>query len=167
MMRLKKSSGHRIDSLFILGLLTIFGFTSLFVILIGAKQYQTIADRMSQNYETRTISSYLEEKLNQSDIAGLGTVVRLTSADELYSADALSLTQVINDQSYTTYIYAYDGYLWEITVTSDTAVTLGSGQKIIETGAITIDALSDTLYRFTITTTTGTQYPLYVSFYSN
>ncbi len=157
MMRLTKSSGHRIDTVFILALLALFGITSIFVIIIGARQYQNIADRMSENYETRTISSYLEEKLNQSDIAGSSSVVTLDSVD------ALALTSTANDQSYTTYIYAYDGYLWEITVSSDTAVSPGSGQKIIETGAMAINALSNNLYQFTITDTMGNDYSLYIS----
>lgn len=157
MMQLRKSSGHTIDMVFILGLLAVFGITSFFVIMIGAKQYQSIADRMSDNYETRTISSYLEEKLNQNDICGSGTVVQLESSD------ALALTQTINEQSYTTYIYAYDGYLWEITVTSDTPVVPGSGQKILETKELEIEALSSNLYQFTVTSTFGEEYSLYVS----
>lgn len=148
---------HTIDSVFALALLALFGIISCFVIIVGAKQYQSIADRMSENYETRTISSYLEEKLNQSDIAGSASVVTLDSSD------ALALTQTINGQDYTTYIYAYDGYLWEITVNSDTAVPPGSGQKIIETGALSIHALSGNLYQFIITDTTGKTYSLYIS----
>lgn len=163
MMQLKRSSAHAIDTVFILVLLTLFGITSLFVILTGAKQYQSIADQMSENYETRTISSYLEEKINQSDIAGSCSVVELSSTDGMNTVDALALTQITNDQSYTTYIYAYDGYLWEITVTSDSVVALGSGQKIIETGGLTIDVLSDHLYQFAITDTAGDVYSLYVS----
>ena len=157
MMQLRKSSGHTIDMVFILGLLAVFGITSFFVILVGAKQYQATANRMSDNYETRTISSYLEEKLNQNDICGSGTVVQLESSD------ALALTQTINEQSYTTYIYAYDGYLWEITVTSDTPVVPGSGQKILETKELEIEALSSNLYQFTVTSTFGEEYSLYVS----
>ena len=157
MMQLRKSSGHTIDMVFILGLLAVFGITSFFVIMIGAKQYQATANRMSDNYETRTISSYLEEKINQNDISGSGAVVQLDSTD------ALALTQTINGQSYTTYIYAYDGYLWEITVNSDTAVSPGSGQKILETGDMTIEALSSNLFQFTITSTIGEDYSLYVS----
>lgn len=157
MMQLRKSSGHTIDMVFILGLLAVFGITSFFVILVGAKQYQATANRMSDNYETRTISSYLEEKLNQNDIRGAGAVVQLDSTD------ALALTQIINGQSYTTYIYAYDGYIWEITVNSDTLVTPGSGQKILETGDMKIEALSNNLFHFTITSTIGDNYSLYVS----
>lgn len=157
MMQLRKSSGHTIDMVFILGLLAVFGITSFFVIMIGAKQYQSIADRMSDNYETRTLSSYLEEKLNQNDIFGSGAVVQLDSTD------ALALTQTINQQSYTTYIYAYNGYLWEITVNSDTSVSPGNGQRILETGEMNIEALSSNLYQFTITSTIGEEYSLYVS----
>lgn len=157
MMRLNKSSDRTIDTIFILALLAVFGITSFFVIMIGARQYQNIADRMSGNYETRTVSSYLEEKLNQSDIAGSASVITLDSVD------ALALTNIVNDVSYTTYIYAYDGYLREITVSSDISVSPGSGQKIIETGAMQIDALTNNLYQFTITDTTGTDYSLYIS----
>ena len=157
MMQLRKSSGHTIDMVFILGILAVFGITSFFVIMIGAKQYQATADRMSDNYETRTISSYLEEKMNQNDISGSSAVIQLDSTD------ALALTQVINEQSYTTYIYAYDGYLWEITVNSDTEISLGNGQKILETGDMAIKALSSNLYQFTITSTIGEDYSLYVS----
>ena len=163
MMQLKRSSVHTIDTVFILVLLTLFGITSLFVILTGARQYQSIADQMSENYETRTISSYLEEKMNQSDRDGSYSAVELSSTDGADTVDALTLTQITNDQSYTTYIYAYDGYLWEITVTADSAVSLGSGQKIIETGGMTIDVLSDNLYQFVITDTEGETYSLYVS----
>ena len=159
MMKLKKSSvTTTIDMVFILALLAVFGITSFFVIMIGAKQYQSIADEMSDNYENRTISSYLEEKINQSDHKGSCSIITLDSVD------VLSLTQMINEKSYTTYIYSYDGYLWEITVTSDTAISLGSGQKIIETGPIAMTSLATNLYQFTITSTTGESYSQYVSF---
>lgn len=159
-MKLRKSSAPTIDMVFILALLAIFGITSFFVIMIGAKQYQSIADGMSDNYENRTISSYLEEKMNQSDISGSCSIVTLNSVD------ALALTQTINEKSYTTYFYSFNGYLWEITVTSDTAITLGSGQKIIESGPIAIKALSSNLYQFTITSTSGDSYSQLVSFNS-
>ena len=64
---------------------------------------------------------------------------------------------------YTTYIYCYDGYLREITVSDGTTVLPGDGQKIIETKALAIDMVSSNLYCFTITDTTGYTYPLYIS----
>lgn len=156
-MRLKRSSNYTVDSVFILALMALFGIISVYVIMIGAKQYKSIADRMSQNYETRTVASYLEEKLSQSDVSGSADVVMLDSVE------ALVLTDNINGQLYNTYIYAYDGYLLEITVSDGTEVSPGSGQKLIETGSLKTDMVSSNLFHFTITDTTGMDYSLFVS----
>ena len=156
-MRLKRSSNYTVDSVFILALMALFGIISVYVIMIGAKQYKSIADRMSQNYETRTVASYLEEKLSQSDVSGSADVVMLDSVE------ALVLTDNINGQLYNTYIYAYDGYLLEITVSDGTEVSPGSGQKLIETGSLKMDMVSSNLFHFTITDTTGKDYSLFVS----
>ena len=138
MLELKKTPEHTIDRVFLLALLALFAATAFLVVSIGAKQYHSIADSMTANYETRTVSSYLEEKMNQNDVAGSDTI-------------------------YTTYIYCYDGYLREITVSDGTTVLPGDGQKIIETKALAIDMVSSNLYCFTITDTTGYTYPLYIS----
>ena len=138
MLELKKTPEHTIDRVFLLALLALFAATAFLVVSIGAKQYHSIADSMTANYETRTVSSYLEEKMNQND-------------------------EAVNDTIYTTYIYCYDGYLREITVSDGTTVLPGDGQKIIETKALAIDMVSSNLYCFTITDTTGYTYPLYIS----
>ena len=94
---------------------------------------------MTANYETRTVSSYLEEKMNQNDMAGS---VAVTS---IGAFPAIALSETVNDTIYTTYIYCYDGYLREITVSDGTTVVPGDGQKIIETNALAIDMVSSNL----------------------
>ena len=116
-----------------------------------------VVGSMTANYETRTVSSYLEEKMNQNDVAGS---VAVTS---IGAFPAIALSETVNDTVYTTCIYCYDGYLREITVSDGTAVLPGDGQKIIETKALAIDMVSLNLYCFTITDTTGYTYPLYIS----
>ena len=143
MLELKKTPEHTIDRVFLLALLALFAATAFLVVSIGAKQYHSIADSMTANYETRTVSSYLEEKMN--------------------AFPAIALSETVNDTIYTTYIYCYDGYLREITVSDGTTVLPGDGQKIIETKALAIDMVSSNLYCFTITDTTGYTYPLYIS----
>lgn len=156
-MKLKRTSTLTIDTVFILVLMALFGIISIYVVLIGARQYKSIAERMSENYETRTVSSYLEEKLSQSDVYSSTKVIMLDSTE------ALVLTETINEQAYDTYIYAYDGYLWEITVSSGAEISPVSGQKLIQTGDLHMDKISDQLYQFNITDTTGEDYSLYVS----
>lgn len=105
MLELKKTPEHTIDRVFLLALLALFAATTFLVVSIGAKQYHSIADSMTANYETRTVSSYLEEKMNQNDVAGS---VAVTS---IGAFPAIALSETVNDAIYTTYIYCYDGYL--------------------------------------------------------
>lgn len=157
MLELKKSQEHTIDRVFILALLALFAATAFLIVSIGAKQYKSIADTMTENYETRTVSSYLEEKMNQNDISG--SVVITAIGD----CQAIALSENINDAVYTTYIYCYDGYLREITVSEGTQVSPGDGQKVIEAYGLAIDMVTSNLFRFTVTDSTGYTYPLYIS----
>ena len=88
MLELKKTPEHTIDRVFLLALLALFAATAFLVVSIGAKQYHSIADSMTANYETRTVSSYLEEKMNQNDVAGSVAVTSIGA----FPAIALSET---------------------------------------------------------------------------
>lgn len=157
MVRLNRNNSRAIDTFFILALLALFAITSFFVIIIGARQYHSIANQMTENYETRTASSYLVEKFNQNDVEGS------VSITDVEGIPAIALTQTIHEQNYTTYIYAFDGYLREITVSQGTAITPASGQKIVEAAALDIKACSNNLYCFTLTDTYGNACPVYIS----
>ena len=65
MLRLDNRRSTKIDGVFVIALFTMFAVTAFLLILIGAKQYQRTADTMDANYESRTISSYLTEKIRQ------------------------------------------------------------------------------------------------------
>jgi len=157
MVRLNQSDSRSIDTFFILALLTLFSITSFFVIIIGARQYHAIADHMTENYETRTAASYLVEKFRQHDSADA------VSITDLEGVSAISFTQVVNEKSYHTLIYAYDGYLREITISEDSNISPDAGQKIIETAGMTIEACTSNLYCFTLTDTFGNKSPIYIS----
>ena len=157
MVRLNRNNSRAIDTFFILALLALFAITSFFVIIIGARQYHSIANQMTENYETRTASSYLVEKFNQNDVEGSVILA------DVEGNPAIALTQTIHEQAYTTYIYAYEGYLREVTVSANTSVTASSGQKIVEAAALDITACSNNLYCFTITDTYGNSCPIFIS----
>ena len=157
MVRLNRNNSRAIDTFFILALLALFAITSFFVIIIGARQYHSIANQMTENYETRTASSYLVEKFNQNDIEGS---VELA---DIGGIPAIALAQTIHEQTYTTYIYAYDGYLREVTASANATITPASGQKIVEAAGLDIKACSNNLYCFTITDTYGNACPIFVS----
>lgn len=153
----KKTNEHTIDSVFLLTLLVMFSATAVLVVFIGARQYQTIANRMESNYETRTAASYLEEKINQNDLAGC---VEIASVE---GHEAICLLKKANEKTYCTYIYCYDGYLYEITVAASQPVALGDGLQIIPATGFHADYVNSRLICLTLTDTAHTPRLLYVS----
>ena len=102
-----------------------FAVTAFILVLIGIKQYKVTADSMNYNYEVRTASSYLREKIRQNDI---GAGIHVENID---GTDVLALSSNINGQTYKTYIYYYDKSLRELFVSEDSVYSLESGQEII------------------------------------
>ena len=73
---------------------------------------------MEDNYNARTVCSYILGKFRSNDSCG---DINIGSID---GKPSLILNQEINDASYSTYIYEYDGYLRELFVSD--SVTLGA-----------------------------------------
>ncbi len=161
MLQLDNRRSNKIDSVFVIALFTVFAITAFLLILIGAKQYQHTADMMDTNYESRTISSYLTEKIRQND----GTESIFVT--ELDGVSALALASYENDVTYVTYIYYYDEALREIMVTDNSVFSLATGQKIIKTNGFYAEFIESDLLKITITTTEGTTKDLYLSLHSN
>jgi len=161
MLRLDNRRSTKIDSVFVIALFTMFAVTAFLLILIGAKQYQHTADTMDANYESRTISSYLTEKIRQNDSQGK---VRIT---EIEGVHALALETIENDVTYITYIYYYDNALREIVVNAQSVFSLGSGQEIIKTGGFTAELVKDNLIKITVTTTEDQKETLFLPLHSN
>lgn len=157
MIRLKTSNARYVDRIFMLALLVLFAITSFLVVSIGAKQYQSTVDTLAQNQETRSVTAYLQEKINQHDTSN--SVVICTVGE----ADALRLTEFTDNQEYHTYIYAYNGYLWEASVSSLTAVAPGNGEPVMKVTNLTIEEFPGMLFCFHITDKTGSSYPFYLS----
>ena len=161
MLRLDNRRSTKIDGVFVIALFTMFAVTAFLLILIGAKQYQNTADTMDSNYETRTISSYITEKLRQNDSNGNITIT------ELDGTPALALKTIENNISYVTYIYYYENALREIVVNDSSVFSLETGQEIIETGGFVAELVSENLLKITITTNKDQQHTLYLSLHSN
>lgn len=161
MLRLDHKHSSKIDSVFVIALFTMFAATAFLLILIGAKQYKNTAENMNANYECRTISSYLTEKIRQSDCQGN---IQTTF---LEGVPALSLETTENDILYTTYIYYYENALREIVVNSSSVFSLESGQEIIKTGGFTAEQITDQLLKITIITTKKEKQTLFLPLHSN
>ena len=146
----------KIDTVFVLALITLFAATAFILVLIGAKQYRHVTDTMNENYEDRTASSYLTEKIRQNDTSDAISVVTLEGVN------ALSIKTEEDGIVYLTYIYYYEGALRELVVTENSVFTLASGQEIMSASAFVPTFIHDSLLHITITDTQGNSQKLYL-----
>lgn len=160
MLKLDNRRTNKIDSIFVIALFTVFAITSFLLIFIGAKQYQHTANSMDANYESRTISSYLTEKIRQHDCAN---AIYLS---DLEGTPALALEATENEATYVTYIYYYDEAIREIMVTESSVFSLSSGQEIMKTGGFYAEFEGSNLLKITIVTTEGKTENVYLTLHS-
>lgn len=151
-----ENSSRKIDTVFIVSLFVMFAITAILLILIGARQYRFTADSMNRNYEIRTASSYLTEKVHQSDtITGVSVV-------DFSIGPALALADRQNNQTYITYIYYYDGSLKELFIKEDAAFTPSAGQTIVQLHGFVPEVVHSGLIRITFTDTQNKEHSIYL-----
>ena len=144
-----KSRSHQADSFFVMLLFFLFALTAFILVLIGVKQYKSTANAMNYNYEIRTVTSYLREKVRQNDSDAA------ISVETINGTKALCLKNTINDIVYNTFIYYYGGSLRELYVQDGSSYSLDSGQSIVEIGGLDMIETTDKMITVTITDTSG------------
>lgn len=154
-----------VDLIFILSLFALFTVTAVSTVLIGIRIYGRTANTMDVNYETRTFSSYLTQKIRQND-ADQGIAVVTLPADEASSetVSALRLTDTVEGKIYFTYLYLYDGYLRELTVADGTdTLSCNAGQKILPGQDLSLEVQGDHLLHISYMTERGERQQCYLS----
>lgn len=134
---MQEKQPHIVDVIFVLALFGLFALSAMALIITGSGIYQNTVNNMKSNYETRTSSSYVTEKVRQGN--GFEEV-------EIAGTDALAVKKEVAGTSYITYLYSYDGYLRELFISADKEFTdslLPAGQKITELSSMSIDKKSD------------------------
>jgi hypothetical protein len=125
-----------------------------------ADQYRTTVDSMNQNYEVRTVSSYLTEKVHQHDTAANIDVV------DFDGVRALALSEELGDKRYTTYIYYYDGALRELLAGADATCSPDAGQSIITLSDFSVEESRDGLLHVTFTDSEGLTHEQYLTYHT-
>ncbi|MBQ8139379.1 MAG: DUF4860 domain-containing protein [Lachnospiraceae bacterium] len=129
----QKQTPHIIDVIFVLALFGAFAFSAVMLIIAGSSIYRNTINNMQANFETRTSSSYISEKMRQG--GKIGTL----SSDY---GDVLAIYKTVDKREYATYLYCRDGYLCELYAPADHNLTLGllaAGQKITELETIDVE----------------------------
>lgn len=117
---------HMIDLLFPIMLWAVLLICSIFTVILGIHFYQGSTERISSNYEIRTVLSYVREKIHQADTANA------VSLGFLGETESLILEQYSGEQLYKTYIYAYDDALWELTTQDGITLSPKDGTKLFD-----------------------------------
>lgn len=159
-MNTKNENNHVVDVIFVLALFAVFAVCALMLVSIGAGVYQKTVDDMNSNYNSRTAYSYVAEKLRQNDEADAVSVA------DLGGSPVLVLSNDFGGTVYSTYLYAYDGYIRELFVGPDFQMSddsLSAGQKLLPVKDFSAKEVSDNLYFFNIVTEDDQNIELYVS----
>ena len=141
---MNKKSEHTVDALFVITLFLVFAISVVALTGTGAGVYQNVVDKMSSNYNSRTSFSYIYNKVHQSDSDGL------VSVGEYMGNDALIISEEIDNITYCTYLYEYDGNIKELFTRAGQEFDPSYGTDILEVEGFSIVKVTDSLYRFDI-----------------
>jgi hypothetical protein len=138
----KSGNSHTIDVVFVLALACAFAASILMVLMLGVNVYGNIQKTSDAQFNERTCLSYVTAKIHSND--NMGDV----RTGEFGGVPALFLDQQIDEEYYTTVIYAYDGWLRELftdrnsTMTSEESwLTPDAGMPLIEVDNLSFDTV--------------------------
>ena len=153
-----------VDILFVLALFGVFAVSALALVTIGADVYQHTVEDMGVNYESRTAVSYIMEKVRQNDTADS---ISLTTLEDV---PALCMLSQIENETYCTYLYLYDGHLKELFMREDASLgghVLHAGTDIVELKDLALSYASNDLIRVSLLTASGEAHTFYIHIHCN
>lgn len=159
-MNVKHEKNHIVDVLFVLALFVVFTLSALVLVILGASVYKQTVGYMDENYTARTAYSYLTEKVRQNDLYDS------ISIGQLEDTPALVLSREINDTSYATYLYLYEGNLRELFMRQGSDIgtdPLSAGQEILPLHDWELEMAGDHLLHISLTLEDDSQKELYIS----
>lgn len=103
----KANVQHGMQGVFVFVLLGLFALMSTLMVLLGAQMYRGTVDHSAENNAHRVLGAYVRSMVRAEDAAG---AVRVEEYD---GVTALAMTETIDGDDYVTWIYQYDGSLYE------------------------------------------------------
>jgi len=120
----KVTKSRSIDTIFVLIVFSIFAFSVLMVLMLGASVYRNINDISRDGQDERMVLSYVRTKIKNNDIAGSVHV------DDFGGVPALFIDERIGDTDFVTVIYNYNGWLYELFSETSLEFSPGNGVRI-------------------------------------
>jgi hypothetical protein len=145
---LTKNKSSMLDTAVVLLLMGMFVLLSIGVMVLGISVYNNTNKLSSDNYEQRTVLSYIANQVRRGDIGG-GIEVRAEDGVEM-----LVFRQNFDGSDYLTCLYAYDGELRELFTEDGPEQELASGVPIMPVADLSF-AIRDGQIEATVTNADG------------
>ena len=147
MMDNRKMVNHSMQGVFVFVLLGLFAVMSTLMVLLGAQMYRNTVDHAEANNEGRLLGAYVRSMIRAEDSA------KSVAVENLDGINALALREEIEGEAYVTWLYCYEGQLYEQFTGADRDFNPASGTAIcpasafrptLEGGLLTVDMVDGT-----------------------
>lgn len=120
----RKMVNHSMQGVFVFVLLGVFAVMSTLMVLLGAQMYRNTVDHTTENNRERVLGAYVRSMIRAED-ADMSV-----SVETLGGVIVLALSEQIDGEDYVTWLYSYDGQLYEQFTEADRDFKPASGTAI-------------------------------------
>ena len=120
----RKTVQHSMQGVFVFVLLGLFAVMSTLMVLLGAQMYRNTVDRSTANNEGRVLSAYVRSMVRAEDTIGAMQI------GEYDGVKALAMREDLDGETYVTWLYCYDGSMYEWFTSDDGSFNPESGTAI-------------------------------------
>ena len=149
--RKKKIRNHSSEIIFTMILFFLFTFAILSVLISGVSVYKNTEEIMRSRYEERTAVAYVMTRLRQGDTNGMVSVISNEFVDSM-----IVITEDFMGADYRTYIYSYEGWIYELYTEAGMKFDPKAGTRIVESNSLKFEMKKSDLLYVECVSTVGT-----------
>ena len=120
----RKTVQHSMQGVFVFVLLGLFAVMSTLMVLLGAQMYRNTVDRSTANNEDRVLSAYVRSMIRAEDTSDAMEI------GEYDGVKTLAMREDLDGEPYVTWLYCYDGQIYEYFTSDDGTFNPESGTAI-------------------------------------
>lgn len=133
---------------------------SSMIILLGKNIYSKVNEERALNYEKRVSIAYVANKIRQADRKNS------VRTESLSGQSAVVISEIYDGYEFETWIYFYDGAIYEMFADKSIAFSPDDGMKVTDAESFNIEKLKDNLYKLSVSDKEKTT-ELILNLYSN
>lgn len=109
----QRTVSHSMQGVFVFVLLGLFAVMSTLMVLLGAQMYRNTVEHADRNNEDRVMAAYVRSMVRAEDADSA------VGVEQQGDITALALREELDGERYVTWLYCYDGSLYEQFTSSD------------------------------------------------